>query len=71
MDFSTIAVKLAGAALLIWTVRSIVITLKTGKPVNIPQADQQSGSEKLLNNILLWAWLAFCVAFGVGMMLNN
>ncbi len=71
MDYQTILVKICGALLLAWTVRSIMVHLKSRKNPDLQKTDRQSGSERLLNGILLWAWLAFCIALGGGMIFNN
>lgn len=72
MDLSTVLVKIAGAIFLIWTLFSIYkhfreknITQKTSKE------EVQSISEQFLNNILLYLWFAFMLAFSIGMIVNN
>ncbi len=75
MDLSTILVKIAGVVLFGWTVRSIVKHVKEKRTQRAQQAaakaDQQSVTELILNNLLLYVWLAFMTAFSVGMVVNN
>jgi beta-lactamase regulating signal transducer with metallopeptidase domain len=82
MDYSTILVKVTGAVLLIWTLRSIYKHFKDNKikkdaPHNAtPDANRKddktpSLTEQLLNNLLLYLWLAFMIIFSSGMILNN
>lgn len=73
MEVSTILIKLAGVVLLIWTgysiykhVREKQVAAKNAKPGEV-----QSISEQILNNILLYLWLAFMVVFSIGMIVNN
>jgi len=72
MDLSTILVKITGGVFLVWTLFSIYKHFR-GKKAE-PQKnkdDKQSVSEQILNNILLYLWLAFMIAFSVGMIANN
>jgi hypothetical protein len=74
MDYSTILVKVTGAALLIWTLRSIYKHFFNRKIKSdiAPKDDKKpSLSEQLLNNLLLYLWLAFMVIFSSGMIFNN
>jgi hypothetical protein len=72
MDIAAILVKLVGLVLLAWTVFSIVKHFKERKAARMSAKDvQQSFGEQLLNNILLYLWLAFMLAFSSGMILNN
>lgn len=81
MDYSTILVKVTGAVLLIWTLRSIYKHFKDHKtkndahPATTPGLNKDdknpSLTEQLLNNILLYLWLAFMIIFSSGMILNN
>ncbi len=72
MDIPAILIKLAGAALLIWTIRSIYIHVKEKrKAEKAGKEDVQSVSEQILNNVLLYLWLAFMLVFSSGMILNN
>ena len=57
-----------GLLLLVWTVRSIVKHLKERKTSG---QSEQSITEQLLNNVLLYLWLTFMTVFSVGMMVNN
>jgi hypothetical protein len=68
MQVSTIIVKVVGLLLLAWTIRSIVKHLKERKTSG---HSEQSITEQLLNNILLYLWLTFMTVFSVGMMVNN
>lgn len=81
MDYSTILVKVTGAVLLIWTLRSIYKHFKDNKTKKDAPTDatprsnkddkNPSLSEQLLNNLLLYLWLAFMIIFSSGMILNN
>jgi threonine/homoserine/homoserine lactone efflux protein len=74
MDYSTILVKVTGAALLIWTGRSIFKHFMDHKAKNaaLPKDEKKpSLTEQLLNNLLLYLWLAFMVIFSSGMIINN
>jgi threonine/homoserine/homoserine lactone efflux protein len=73
MELSTILIKITGVVLLIWTIYSIYrhvrekqAAAKAAKPGEV-----QSVSEQILNNILLYLWLAFMVVFSIGMIVNN
>jgi hypothetical protein len=72
MELSTVLVKIAGAIFLIWTLFSIY---KHFREKNITQKkskeEVQSISEQILNNILLYLWFAFMLAFSIGMIVNN
>jgi hypothetical protein len=68
MPVSTIIVKVVGLLLLVWTIRSIVKHLKERKSSG---QSEQSITEQLLNNVLLYLWLTFMTVFSVGMMVNN
>ena len=70
MDMPTILVKIAGLALLVWTIISIVKHIKQKRLARKDQ-EHQSVTEQILNNILLYLWLAFMLAFSMGMILNN
>ncbi len=72
MDISTILIKITGLALVIWTIRSIVIHVKEKKKAaKDGKKEEQSVTEQVLNNVLLYVWLAFMLAFSTGMILNN
>jgi threonine/homoserine/homoserine lactone efflux protein len=68
MPLTIIIVKVVGAALLGWTVYSIVKHIRERRRNN---TNEQSITESLLNNLLLYLWLAFMVVFSSGMILNN
>jgi hypothetical protein len=68
MELSTIIVKVVGLLLLAWTIRSIFKHLKERKASG---QSEQSITEQLLNNVLLYLWLTFMTVFSVGMMVNN
>jgi hypothetical protein len=72
MDLSTILVKIAGGVFLIWTLFSIYKHFKDHKINQQNKKEEvQSLSEQILNNILLYLWLLFMIAFSVGMIVNN
>lgn len=72
MDIPTILIKITGVILLIWTIRSIVIHIKEKrKYAKQEKKDEQSVSEQILNNILLYLWLVFMLVFSTGMIVNN
>ena len=73
MDLSTILVKIAGVILLIWTLYSIYRHFRDRRKIvkNVKPGEVQSVSEQILNNILLYLWLAFMVVFSIGMIVNN
>ncbi|MBD3393669.1 MAG: hypothetical protein GF418_16195 [Chitinivibrionales bacterium] len=70
MDLPTILVKIAGAILLGWTIFSIAKHIRQKRAAR-GQHESQSVVEQILNNILLYLWLAFMLAFSSGMILNN
>ena len=72
MDLPTILVKTAGVILLAWTCRSIYKHVREKREAHRRgDPDTQSVSELILNNILLYLWLAFMTVFSVGMVVNN
>lgn len=72
MDIPTILIKITGLVLLIWTIRSIVIHIKEKKKaVQDGKKEEQSVTEQVLNNVLLYLWLVFMLAFSTGMIANN
>jgi len=72
MDIPKILINITGFILLIWTIRSIYIHIKERKQQKSDsRAEEQSVSEQILNNILLYLWLAFMIVFSTGMILNN
>jgi hypothetical protein len=65
-------VQVVGAGLLVLTLSSIArhrVERKAAQARGVE--DTQSVSERLLNNLLLYAWLAFMLAFSTGMIVNN
>ena len=72
MDIPAILIKITGAILLGWTLWSIKKHIEEKrKAAKEENKEQQSISEQVLNNILLYLWLAFMLVFSVGMILNN
>jgi threonine/homoserine/homoserine lactone efflux protein len=81
MNYPTILIKVAGALLLIWTLRSIfkhfaerkakAAAASTTATAGLKADNKSSFSEQLLNNLLLYLWLAFMLIFSTGMILNN
>ncbi len=73
MDISTILIKITGVILFVWTAYSIFRHVKERrKEVKSAKAGEtQSISEQILNNILLYLWLAFMIVFSIGMVVNN
>jgi NADH:ubiquinone oxidoreductase subunit 6 (subunit J) len=68
MSISIILAKLVGVVLFAGTVRSIIKHVKERKA---KKQDQQAVSEQMLNNFLLYVWLAFMTVFSLGMIFNN
>jgi hypothetical protein len=68
MDIPALLAKIVGVVLLGWTIRSIFRHVKERKAQ--PQLEQ-SFTEQILNNILLYLWLLFMTAFSIGMIVNN
>ena len=82
MDLAAILAKLTGAVLLAWTMRSIYkhffmqmkqkqMVVQTASSVPHVTDKKQSLTEAFLNNLLLYLWLAFMLAFSTGMIFNN
>jgi uncharacterized membrane-anchored protein len=74
METSVILAKITGLVLLAWTVRSIVKHVRekrAARQENKEKEEVQSISEQILNNILLYLWLAFMLVFSTGMIVNN
>lgn len=75
MDIPALLAKIAGTMLLAWTLWSILKSYRQQKQLQAttPQAavPQQAISEMVLNNILLYLWRAFMVAFSIGLIFNN
>ncbi len=70
MDFLTIAAKITGVILLIFTIRSIVKHFRK-ESKEAKEAPNQSKTERLLNGAILYLWLFFITAFSIGMIVNN
>lgn len=68
MDIASISAKIVGAALFVWTLYSIYKHIKTK---GFKKLGDQAVSEMVLNNTLLYLWLAFMTAFSLGMFFNN
>jgi len=68
MTISTILVKTVGLVFLVWTIRSVFKHVKERK---VKKQNEQAVSEQILNNLLLYLWLAFMMAFSLGMIFNN
>lgn len=72
MDIPVLLVKMAGVILLLWTGRSIYRHVQEKRmAARDGNREVQSISEQVLNNILLYLWLAFMLAFSIGMIFNN
>jgi len=73
MEISIILAKITGVLLLIWTLYSIYRHVREKqKALKSASSDEvQSVSEQILNNILLYLWLAFMIVFSTGMIVNN
>lgn len=75
MDLSAIIVKIVGLVFLLWTIRSIFkhVQEKRAQAAESSGKTEKSASmtETLLNNALLYLWLAFMVVFSFGMIINN
>ena len=72
MDLPILLIKITGAALLIWTIRSIYMHVKEKRAArNQSNNEEQSISEQVLNNTLLYLWLLFMLTFSIGMIVNN
>jgi hypothetical protein len=68
MPLTIIIAKIVGAGLLGWTVYSIVKHVRERRR---NKTNEQSITESILNNLLLYLWLAFMVVFSTGMIFNN
>lgn len=72
MDRAALLAKLVGLALLAWTGRSIYKHIKERQVARRQnKTEVQSVSEFILNNLLLYLWLAFMLVFSIGLMVNN
>ncbi len=70
MDFLTIAAKITGVIILIFTIRSIIKHVKK-ESKEAKEAPNQSKTELMLNSAILYLWLFFITAFSIGMIVNN
>ncbi|HEX7510465.1 MAG TPA: hypothetical protein VF335_04140 [Chitinivibrionales bacterium] len=68
MPLSIILAKIVGLALLAWTIRSIIKHVQERKTA---VQSEQSITEQILNNLLLYLWLLFMTVFSIGMIVNN
>jgi hypothetical protein len=68
MPLTIIIAKIVGVVLLGWTVYSIVKHVRERRR---DKSNEQSITESILNNLLLYLWLAFMLVFSSGMILNN
>jgi hypothetical protein len=75
MDWTVIIAKIVGIGLLALTMRSIVRHFRKrrerAQQAREPGAAQQARSEEFLNNIILYLWHAFMLAFSIGLVVNN
>ncbi len=72
MDIPILLIKITGTSLLVWTLRSIYIHVKEKRaPKSQNKNEEQSISEQVLNNTLLYLWLIFMMTFSIGMIVNN
>ena len=73
MDLPTILIKITGIVLFLWTCYSIYrhVREKQAAAKAVKPGEVQSISEQILNNILLYLWLAFMIVFSIGMVVNN
>jgi Na+/melibiose symporter-like transporter len=68
MPVSILLAKIVGVILLAWTARSIWKHVKERRHT---KNTEQSVTESLLNNLLLYVWLAFMTVFSLGVFFNN
>ena len=68
MPLPILLAKIAGVLLLAWTCRSV---WKHVRELRQNRNSEQSISESILNNLLLYLWLAFTTAFSFGLFFNN
>jgi hypothetical protein len=71
MDTPAILIKITGAALFLWTLRSIYKHVKDKRAKRSEKKAGQAVSEQFLNGVLLYVWLMFMTAFSLGMVFNN
>ncbi len=69
MDWPVVLIRITGSVLFIWTMYSLYLNIKKIKRKK--EDSEQSVSEQLLNNVLLFAWLLFMTSFSLGMIFNN
>jgi hypothetical protein len=70
MDILTVLIKITGAVLFGFTVRSIIKHIKK-ESKEAKEFPNQSKTERFLNSIILYVWLFFITAFSIGMIANN
>ncbi len=68
MNSISVYAVIAGVILLGWTIRSIVKHFKERKAA---AQSEQSFTEEILNNMLLYLWLLFMTIFSIGLIVNN
>ncbi len=72
MDIPVILINITGLIFLIWTIRSVVLHVKEKRKAKAEGKNEvQSITEQILNNILLYLWLAFMLVLSIGMIVNN
>jgi hypothetical protein len=72
MDWAVMIARVVGVDLLAATGRSIYKHFRSrAKAKAAGQVDQQAGSERFLNGVLLYAWYLFALAFSTGLIVNN
>lgn len=70
MDFITIAAKITGVILFLFTLKSIVKHFKK-ESKEAKEAPNQSKTERMLNTGILYLWFFFITSFSIGMIVNN
>lgn len=70
MDFITIAAKITGVILFLFTIKAIVKHFKK-ESKEAKEAPNQSKTERLLNAGILYLWFFFITSFSIGMIVNN
>lgn len=73
MDIPSLLAKIAGFVLFGWTAFSAYKHVRSKYFVVTADSatTHQSISETFLNNLLLYVWHAFMVAFSIGLIINN
>lgn len=72
MDLISISTKVVGIVFLAFTIRSIVKHFRDRRiKTAATGVEEQSLTEVVLNNLLLYLWLVFMIVFSVGMIVNN